>query len=413
VNALVLLVGLLVLSYIGAFLVGGRSLRGFGLPSGSEYLVLGFLVGPTVLGAVDRSMLTAFDPIADVALGWLAMLLGLDYALVVRRARVSSFIAACVMAVLTAVAIAAAELLVVSRFLALAPAERFLLASGIGAACSETTRHAVRWVIERKRAHGPLSTLLGDVAEADGVVPILATAVLFAQGQSDHLGVAIPELGWAGITLGLGALCGAVAAALLGREFRLHESFGVLIGMSLFGTGLGSRLGLSFLALMFSMGITLAASSRHRDEIAAMVAPTGHAILLPTLVLAGARVDPRGSPTVLLIVGTALVARTAAKLLAGLLLGAAFPPARRAGLSLGLGLLSSGALSIAVGLAFALRFPGRVGDTVLLVVAVTAVFGEFIGPACLGSALARAGEIADATPEPTPSELGEGAVPPS
>jgi Kef-type K+ transport system membrane component KefB len=412
VNALVLLLGLLLLSYIGGFLVGGRSLRGFGLPSGTEYLLLGFLVGPTMLGAVDRSMLTAFDPIADVALGWLSMLLGLDYGLKSRRPRLSSFVAGCVIAIFTALLIAAAEFLVVSRFLSVPPGDRLLLAGGIGAACSETTRHAVRWVIERKRAEGPLSTLLGEIAEADDLVPILATAVLFAQGQNEHFGAAIPAMGWAGITLGFGALCGAIAAALLGREFRLHESFGVLIGTSLFGTGLGARFGLSFLALMFSMGITLSITSRHRDEIAAMVAPTERTILLPTLVLAGARIDPQASPGVLLIVCTALAARGAAKLVAGALLGAVFRPARAAGLSLGLGLLSSGTLTISVGLAFALRFPGPIGDTVLLVVAVTTVFGEFIGPARLGAALARAGEIAETKIEALPETAAAEALPP-
>jgi hypothetical protein len=63
-NALLLLMGLLVLSYIGSFLVGGRAIRGFGLPSGSEYLLLGFVIGPNVLGLIERSMLDSFEPIA-------------------------------------------------------------------------------------------------------------------------------------------------------------------------------------------------------------------------------------------------------------------------------------------------------------------------------------------------------------
>jgi Kef-type K+ transport system membrane component KefB len=226
-----------------------------------------------------------------------------------------------------------------------------------------------------------------------------------------HLPFAVPDLGWAGITLALGALLGVVAAALLGREFRLQESFGVLLGTSLFGIGLAARLGLSFLALMFAMGLTVAAASRHRDEVIAMVAPTERAILLPALVLAGARVEPRAAPGALAIVIAAVAARVVAKLVSGWLIGAAFPAARRAGFSLGLGLLSTGALSIAIGLAFALRFPGPVGDTVLLAVAVTTVFGEFVGPARLGVALTRAGEITQSKPSPS-GEASAAAAPP-
>jgi Kef-type K+ transport system membrane component KefB len=398
VNGLLLLLGLLVLSYIGSFLAAGRSLTGFGLPSGSEYLVLGFCVGPNVLGLVDRSMLASFDPIADVALGWLAMLLGLHYAFGGRHPiRTTSLIAASFIALLTAASVTAGELFAASRFGSGPPFDPWIWAAGVGIACAETTPHAVRWVIERKRAAGPLSRLLAELADSGGAVPILATAVLFLPMHEQHLPVAIPDLGWAGITLGLGILCGAVAAALLGREFRLHESFGVLLGTSLFGIGLAARLGLSVLALMFAMGLTLAAVSRHRNEMLAMVAPTERAILLPALVLAGARVEPRAAPGAVVVVVAALAARIVAKLISGWLLGAVFPAARRAGPLLGLGLLSTGALSVAIGLAFALRFPGPVGDTVLLAVAVTTIFGEFGGPARLGAALTRAGEITDAS----------------
>src|SRR4051812_41312419 len=78
-NAILLLVGLLVLSYLGSFLVGGRTIRGAGLPSGIEYVVLGFVLGPHVLGILGRDLLGAFEPIAQVALGWLALVIGLDF----------------------------------------------------------------------------------------------------------------------------------------------------------------------------------------------------------------------------------------------------------------------------------------------------------------------------------------------
>ena len=48
-NAIAFLLGLLVLAYLGSILVGGRTIRGFGLASGAEYLVLGFVLGPQVL----------------------------------------------------------------------------------------------------------------------------------------------------------------------------------------------------------------------------------------------------------------------------------------------------------------------------------------------------------------------------
>jgi Kef-type K+ transport system membrane component KefB len=409
-NALLLLMGLLVLSYIGSFLVGGRAIRGFGLPSGSEYLLLGFVIGPNVLGLVERSMLDAFEPIADAALGWLAFVLGLDYAFLGhRRVRLSSLVVACSIALVTGAAVGAAEYVVIGRLTTLDGTKLLLLAGGIGAACSETTRDAVRWVVERHRARGPLADLLGEIADSDDLVPLVATALLFALAPIEHAQVALPGVAWAGLTVVLGILLGLLTSVLLGRESRLSESWGVLLGTSLFAIGLAVRLKLSFLSLMFFMGIALGGSSRHRDEVAAMIAPTERPVLLPALVLAGARISPRATPDLLWIVGTALVVRLLVKLLLGFLVSIGYRAARPAGASLGLGLLSTGALAMAVGLSFALRFPGVVGDTILITVAAVTVFGEFVGPGRLRVSLTRAGEITEL--KSAPSEVALGAAP--
>jgi hypothetical protein len=68
-------------------------------------------------------------------------------------------------------------------------------------------------------------------------------------------------------------------------------------------------------------------------------------------------------------------------------------PARAAGPLVGLSLSSSGALSMCIGLAFALRFPGVVGDSVLAVAVVSAIVGEFVGPARMRRSLLAAGEL--------------------
>jgi hypothetical protein len=70
------------------------------------------------------------------------------------------------------------------------------------------------------------------------------------------------------------------------------------------------------------------------------------------------------------------------------------------GPALGLGLLCSGALSMTIGLAFALRFPGPIGDTVLATAATLTVLGEFVGPWGLRTALRQAGEIKPLEPVP-------------
>lgn len=425
-NAIWLLMGLLLLSYIGSFLVSGHAVRGYGLASGAEYVVLGFLLGPFVLGLVERSTLTLFEPVADVALGWLALVVGLGFGFVgdrrVRPGRVG-------LGVLLSVgvgAIVAGAAWLTARQLApeLEGRDLTLLAIGVGAACGETTRHAVIWVVERHRALGPVSSLIHDLADSDDLGPLLLMGVAFALAPAAQGPWPVPVYGWTVITVGIGVVLGLVAVVLLGSDFRLIQSWGVLLGTSVLTIGTSARFGLSPLLAAFVMGVTIAGASQHRHEIVAMVAPTERPVLLPVLVLAGAHVTPLAAPYLLPLAGAALVARVLAKLGAGAVVRSLSTEARAASPALGLGLLSCGAVSMSVGLAFSLRFPGPVGQAVLLSAAVATVFGEFVGPAALRASLRQVGEIAPpsepparpppaarATPSTPPGEPGATPVP--
>jgi Kef-type K+ transport system membrane component KefB len=394
--------GLLLLAYLGSFLVGGHTIRGFGLASGAEYVVLGFVLGPTVLGLVEKSMLATFDPIADVAVGWIALLIGFGFGVDgEQRARTGSMIGGTMVSLFTGAVLFAPLWFLTARLTPLHGIDRILLVGGIAAACSETTRQSVRWVSERYEAKGPLLRLLGELSQSDDLAPIVAVAVLFSLRTPAQLPWTMEPWGWTLVTLGFGVVMGALAALLLGRDFRRNESWGVLLGLSVMGIGITARLGLSSIGTMFAMGVTIALLSQHRTALREMVAPTDRRVLHPALLLAGAHVDPRAMGSIAFILLFTIAARMAAKAFTGLTLGAVSPAARSAGPLLGLGLLSSGGLSMTIGLAFALQFPGAIGDTVLTTAAAVVVFGEFVGPIALRVALRQAGEI---RPQETPPQ---------
>jgi Kef-type K+ transport system membrane component KefB len=414
VSSIWLLMGLLLLSYAGSFLVGSRVVRG-GLPASTEYVLLGFVLGPSALGLVERSTLVAFEPIAHAALGWLAFVLGLQYGINRgRRVGAARLVGAWIAFLFTGAAIAAAvwgALLVAVPAGALGVHDRLLVAGGVGAATGETTRYAVRWMVDRVRASGPVTDLVGDLAESDDLAPLFAVAALFAYSPEHDLAAAgQPPLLWIAVTLGLGALLGAMAAVLLGRTFSVGEAWGVMLGMSMITIGTASRLGLASVAAMFVMGTAISALSRHRDDIVEMIAPTERPVMLPALLLAGASVDFTTSRWLPWVLAAAVLARIAAKTAVGLVITLVSPRARRAGLRLGLGLCGAGALAMSIGLAFALRFPGAVGGAVLAAAAVATVAGEIIGPASLRACLRRAGEVLDEPREPRPSQPSPGSL---
>jgi hypothetical protein len=403
VNPVLLLVGLLVLSSLGSFLFGGRTSRGAGLPSGIEYVALGFLFGPHVLDLVGADMLASFEPVVQVALGWLAFTVGLDFGYAgERRVRPGSLLLGTLGALVTGGAVAAAVWFTI-RYLHIGASTRdqILLAGGIGAACSETTRHAVRWVVERQNASGPLAERLNEIAHADDLLPLIAVAVLFALEPTPAVTVPLPLRDWPAITVGIGLLIGGGASLLVRSELKLDETWAVLFGVTLLAIGATARLSLSTLTVSFFLGMAMAAFSQHGRELREMVAPTERPVLLPALVLAGAHIDFQSSPYLALVATAAIAARLVAKLVIWWLMAAGSPTARKAGALVGLALMSSGALAISVGLAFALRFPGQVGDTVLVVAATSALFGEFVGPYRLRRSLENAGEVDRAVAQPS------------
>jgi hypothetical protein len=335
----------------------------------------------------------------------MALVIGLDFGRTERRrAGLGNMALGLTGSALTGGSVAAAVWFFTTR-VAHAPGDldHVILAGGIGASCAETTRHAVRWASERHGAAGKLTRRLADVAHSDDLLPLAAMAVLFSLAPVPLTRVSFEPWGWVALTVGFGVVLGAMTAMHIGRELRVAQTWGVLLGMSVLGLGVAARLGMSVMTVLFFMGWTAAGLSQHRVALRAMVAPIERPIIVPALVLAGAHVDFRAMPGLAAVAAVAVAARVVAKLV----FGAAIAVPHKASVALGAGLLSSGGLSMGVGLAFALRFPGPVGDSVLATAFVACLVGEAVGPLALRRVLQGAGEITDGQPQreselPTP-----------
>ena len=417
-NALFLLMGLLALSYLGGALVNRRgSGTAIGLPAGIEYVAVGFVLSPSLLGVVERSVLDLFSPLVQCALAWLTFIIGLEFGQAGGKNIETRVVFAAILgAALTLVLSGGGAFYFLSRFPAFfrlgSDEPAWVLAAGLGVAMCETTRHAVRWVMTKYRTEGPVSEIMHGYAATSDVVPLGALGILFAFTNRGvlHVGsVVIDPVARLGITIVIGCVLGGVALALVGNQVRGHAVWGALFGSALMGVGIANRLGLSDLTVTFFEGLTIAAISKQRRALRTLLAPTERAVMLPTLLLAGTRLDFHvlaSHRALAIIVVYALVARAAAKWVSGAMLASASSDLRAAG-SIGGGLLSAGALSIAFGLTMAMRFPGTIGDTVLIATAMAVLLGEIVAPRALRGLLERAGELdqarASMTSMPPPS----------
>jgi hypothetical protein len=406
VSAVALLLGLLVVAYVGSQLMGGRS-GGYRLASGVEYLLLGAALGPYALRAAERATLHAFQPLAVVGTAWITLVIGVEYGYQDgRRVGARGLVTGLLLALASALAAAAAAYAVLARIGPFAGEERRLVAAGVGLVAAETARLAVRWVVGKHGAAGNLSRLVEDIADADDLVPILGMALLFPLIEAPSAAFSAPWWGWALFTPVIGVVLGGTAAALLRAEPRASDGWGVLIGAVLLTTGIAWRFGLAPQAATFALGVSLSAVSRHGAELRAMLARSEQAVLLPTLLLAGADVEVHALLPLTLVLAAAFLARLVPRVLAASVLAAATEAPPGVSSQLALGLLPSGALSVTVGLAFASRFEGAAGESVLAVAVGLAILGELVGPAGLRRALTRAGEITEPAPAEVPPEAG-------
>jgi Kef-type K+ transport system membrane component KefB len=261
-----------------------------------------------------------------------------------------------------------------------------LIAAGSGLASAETTRHAVRWVAEHGVGPTPLLERIEEIADTDEIVPLFGLALLFASLPA-QTSVPVSFSMWLLVTAIVGILLGATCAMLISSMSDPADAWGVLLGAALLGTGIAWRLDVSPLTVMFVMGIVLSLMSRHAHELRGMLMRTESPVLLPTLLLGGAliRFDVIG---VGWLIGAALLARTLVRWILGYLLGWSAKLAPRERGLLGFGMSSSGSVTMLIGMAFAYRFPGPIGDPVLVSAACMTALGEVLGPTGLRRALA-------------------------
>jgi hypothetical protein len=401
VSEMALLLGLLVVSYLGSILLSGRALRGYGLPSGTEWVVLGFVIGPYGFSAVAEEAWAGLAPLAAVATAWIALAMGSEYGYAGnKRASLGGFALGISFALLTTAAVGGAVFVVAMYLVRLPFDQAWIIATGIGLSSSETTRHVVRWVAEHGAGHSNILTRIEEIADTDEIVPLLGLAVLFASLPNTTGNVQLSFSVWLAVTGVLGIVLGATCAMLISSQ-QPADAWSVLLGAALLGTGIAWRLDISPLTVMFVMGIVISLLSRHALALREMLNRTESPVLLPTLLLGGALVR-FDAPGLGWLIAAALVTRTIARGVLGYVLGWANGLDRGSRSLLGFGMSSSGAVTMLIGLAFCFRFPGPIGNAVLSTAACMTALGELLGPSGLRRALVRS--------EPPPPAAAEDAV---
>ncbi|MDK1022065.1 MAG: cation:proton antiporter [Candidatus Hydrogenedentes bacterium] len=396
-------------------LYAGRGSKWLRMPSLIGYMILGVLLGPSILNVLTESVSEGLGFITEVALGFVAFSIGAELSLsslkrlgygIISIILVESFLAFAIVAI--AIYLLTDDLVLALIFGSMAPAS----------APAGTVA-----VIQEYKAKGKLTDALYAVVGFDdglaiiifGFAAAVSKSLLVAEATGTAAGI-LPALADPAIEVGLSLLVGTIIGFLFCQLVRKlnasHDLFIIVFGAVLIATGLSIRWHLSLILTNLVLGFVLV-NTRNETLVRRVMAPVLEIMPLLFILffcLAGAHLELRALPA-LGLVGIVYIAGRSAGLLSGAWLGATIGRAdEKLRKYLGLGILSQA--GVAIGLALIVRqefaqlaeeydleHAAYVGASVLSTITATSIFFELIGPILTKFALGKAGEIGESAPK--------------
>ena len=388
-----------------ASLYVGKLARRLGLPSLIGYLVVGVLLGGSVLGMFGEHEIAQVSFVTQIALGFVAFTIGSELSVRSMRRLGSGITAIILCESLAAFALVFLAIYLVTGDLALS-----LIFGAMAPASAPAGTVAV---IQEYRARGNLTSALYAVVGFDDGLAILiygfaaaaARSLLLREATGSSCGV-LSSIGSPAAELGLsillGAALGAVYAVLQRRLRHGHEIPALTFGFVAVAVGLSQQFHLSLILVNMMIGFTLANSNSSAAvrSVAGQLRSVMPLLFILFFFLAGAHLQ-LGRLAALGAVGIVYIAgRTAGKLSgawAGSVLGRAGPKLRR---YLGLGILSQAGVAIGFSLiasqdlhAIGTDHAIAIGAGVITTITATSIVFEIVGPLAAKIALQKAGEI--------------------
>ena len=399
-SAGLLLILVVVVAYLATHVVYDWVARRFLIVSGAEYLVLGILLGPQVTGAVPADVVRAFTPLAALTLGWIGVLVGMQFYLPeLVRVPAITYRLAFSEALFTFGAVTAALVGVIAPLFAL-PLERAILpAVALGAiACASTpagielAARALDARSQNQRRGVTRATLVRQLQYTTAVDALVGIVVigLLACWARPALGTVSRQptvTEWVVITLAVGTVGGALFHLFLGAERKPDRLFVALAGAIILASGTAVFLRLSPLLTCMVVGVILVNTSTSREQIAAVLGAAERPLYYVLLIFAGMSWRPSPHAAWLLPVAAFFVVRTVAKTAgphvatwwSGMLptLGGRW----------GRALLGQGGLAVALGFDYLLRREALLPNVVFTATVVSVLLTEFAAVRLVRTAL--------------------------
>ena len=284
---------------MAAGLLVSRGARYVKLPNVTAFLVAGLLIGPSVLGIINREQAAAMGVISDAALGFIAYSIGGEFRLkYLKKIGKAPLVITAFQGLTTAVCVDVGLI----AFGVDVP-----LALLLGAIALATAPAATLMVVRQYKANGPVTQMLLPVVAMDDALGLMVFSISssVAQGMlggqmTFHSMVVTPLIEIVG-SFALGGALGFVLA-LCARFFASRgNKLALSIALVFAGVGLCDMLGLSSLLVCMMIGAVMVNMSQQHEVLLEQCDRFTPPLFLLFFVLSGADLDLSVLPSVGLI----------------------------------------------------------------------------------------------------------------
>ena len=392
----------------------------FLVTSGSEYMLLGVLLGPVpvialVFGSdssfslINQETLRQLDPLMSLAIGWVGLTYGANLSPTRVLARGRGAITLSLVATFTTFAVVAGMSWFILDFAwpgDLSTVDRLGAATSLGAAAAVSSPTVLQRIKAKFDAKGPTAKVLAQSGRLDEMLGILGFGVIFCffHENSSTLERQITPTEWFVISVVLGLILGLLFRFFLKDEDNRDKQFLSLVGIIVFASGSAHFLELSPLLVNAVMGLAMMVGVEDKvsERILGVLERSRRPMYIVMLIFAGATWLPVPAIAWLFVAGY-VVLRFGARLLSGWTSSVFLSGEIRR--DIGRGLLPQGEVAVAMALNLTLVFGGRpVFAWVFSAILASVLLNEIWSARMLRGLLIDAGDIRHAASEPTEAE---------
>ena len=389
---------------IGIGFYAGRSMKYLRLPSIIGFMIIGVILGPSLVNLLHEDFQEKLSFITDVALSFVAVSIGLELSFRALKKQGAGIILVIFSESFLTFGVVTAAVYLLTRDLPLS-----LVFGAIAPASAPAGTVAI---IQEYRAKGPLTKALYSVVGFDdglGIIIFGFAAAIAKSLLSTEIGGA--PLKWyllvteplieIGSSIGIGAAIALVFCLLARKLNNPRDIFILVFAAILVSAGLCRMLHLSVILTNMVLGIVVVNTqpSGLVEKLHRELSEFMPLLFILFFILAGANLHVGALPA-LGIVGLVYIGARTAGLMGGAALGASLgrlsPDIRK---YLGMGILSQAGVAIGLSLVVKNDFAGlgahgqAIGAGVITTITATCIFFEIIGPILTKIALTKAGEI--------------------